>query len=254
MSEIIVDAIAEKHVPQQLFDVFTPLVTEAKIHFNNDGIHMRAVDPANIAMNYVDLDTSAFESYESPGAVTQGINLEAVTDRLAFGDGSDLVHLSLDMETRKLNVDVENFQQQVALINPDAIRSEPDVPDLDLPNTVELSGGQMEEAVQALDLVSDHVELAALDDLDGVAFKAEGDTDATTVEFGMERVGDRTDVTEAVASLYSQEYLEKIVTPIPSSVDVTVEFGDEFPVIMEWEGLDGALSVTQMLAPRIQRK
>lgn len=252
MSEILVEAVAEKRVPQQLVNTFSPLVNEAKIHFNDDGIHMRAVDAANIAMHYVDLSAEAFESYDSPGAVTQGVNLGSIDDRLGFGDSGDMVHLALDMETRKLNIDVENFEQRVALIDPDAIRQEPDLPDLDLPNTAVLTGEQLQQAVDALELVSDHVEIAADADAATVEFIGEGDTDDTTVTFDSDRTGDETKLLESVASLYSQEYMEKLVKPIPADAEVTMQFGEEFPVILDWTAVDGHLTVKSMLAPRIR--
>lgn len=252
MSEIIAEAIAEKRVPQKLLDVFTPLVSECKMHFNDDGIHVRAVEPANVAMGYVDLDRAAFASYESPGAVTQGVNLDAMDDRLSVGDSGDLAQLSLDMESRKLNVDVGNVHQAMALIDPDAVRQEPDLPDLDLPNEIVLTGKQLKGAVDAVGMVSDHVEIRGDPEREVVEFVGEGDVDETVVDLGQDDVLDGTKITEAGASLFSHDYSEKLAKPIPNDAEVSITFGEEFPAVWDWGAVDGHMDVTQMIAPRIR--
>lgn len=254
MSEVVFDAVADRDVPQQFIDTFTPLVDEAKIHFNDDGIHTRAVDAANIAMNYVDLDPAAFEHYEAPGSVTQGANLNAIDDRLSLANGGDLVNLSLDMEVRKLSVDVRNIEQKVALIDPDSVRQEPDVPDHDLPNTVTLTGEDLNEVVTALDMVSDHLDIIGDPDAETVRFYAEGDTDESEVDFGREETLDPTKITEKAMSIFSMGYFKKLTKPIPKDAEVTIQFGEEFPMWMDWEACDGNLDVRQMLAPRIQSR
>jgi len=250
MSEIIVDAVAEKAAPEQLLDTLTPLVTECKMHFNDDGVTVRAVEAAKVAMVDAHLSATAFESYESPGAVTQGVNLERMSDRLSVGGGSDMVNLSLDMESRKLNVDVGNIQQAMALIDPDAVRAEPDLPDLDLPNTVVLEGQPLDAAVSAVDMVSDHVDIRAAGDR--VEFVGQGDTDETVVTFGPEDAIDASGIDADVTSIFSLEFIEAFVDPMPSDAEVTLTFGDEMPLWVEWSAFDGELDVTQMVAPRIK--
>lgn len=253
MSEVVVDAIADRDVPQTLVETFTPIVDESKIHFDDDGVHMRAVDAANVAMTYADLGTAAFEAYDSPGSVTVGANLNAIDDRLAVADADDVVNLAIDMETRKLSVDVGHIDQQVALIGPDSIRQEPDDPDLDLPNTVTLTGADLGDVVTVADMVSDHVELHGDPDGECVRFVAVGDTDESAVEFGNGEVVDA-NVTGATESIFTTGYVEQLATPIPDDAEVEITFGDEMPMYWEWTAADGHLSVTQMLAPRIQRR
>jgi len=249
MSEIIFEATADKSGPQKLVETFDPLVSEVKMHFNDGGISVRAVDPANVGMIDATLAADAFESYDSPGAVTQGINLERLDERLGVGDSGDLANLSLDMETRKLNVDVGHISQAMGLIDPDSVRQEPDLPDLDLPNTVVLTGDQLETAVDAVGMVSNHVEITA-DDGD-IVFAGQGDIDETTVRYGAGDCID-SDVTEDVASLFSHEFLEGFVDPMPADAEVELAFGDEFPVWFEWAAVEDCFDVSQMLAPRIQ--
>lgn len=53
MSEIIAEAIGGADVLQQLIDTYTPFVDEAKIHLNDDGLGVRAVDPTTDSLDDV---------------------------------------------------------------------------------------------------------------------------------------------------------------------------------------------------------
>lgn len=253
MSEIIAEGILPVEDFQAWIDTYTPLVSEGKVHFNDDGLTARLVDPANIAM--IDpgtLKPGAFESYESPGAVTVGFNFNRVDERLGGAKKGDLVHLAVDMETRHLRINYRNIEHTVAMIDPDSIRQEPDTPDLDLPNTVTLSGGDLSEAVEQADLVSDHMEIRADPDTREVVFFAQGDTDDMEITHDDETLGDPTRVTEDTSSLYSIDYLESITSPIPDESEVTLTFGSDYPLLLDWSAADGYMDVHQLLAPRIQ--
>lgn len=254
MSEVVFDAIASQKVPQHLVDLFTPIVDEAKIHFNDDGIHIRAVDAGNVAMAYADLGTAAFESYEAPGSVTQGANVNRIDDRLSVADAGDLVDMSLDMETRKLHLGIGHINHTVGLINPDSIRQEPDVPDLELPNTAVLEGRDLKEVADVADMVSDHLTVEGGPDDERVRFVAEGDIDASDLEFGREETLDGTKLAESTESIFSVDYFQNLVKAIPKDAEVTIQFGEEWPMWLDWQALDGNLEVRQMLAPRIKTR
>lgn len=252
MSEIIAEAIIEASTLKQYVDVFTPLVDEGRIHFNDDGITTRVCDAANVAMIApATLDAAAFESYDAPGAATIGVSFVTLSERLGAANSGDLVHLKVDMETRKLRLSYRNIDQSVAMIDPDAIQQEPDLPDLDLPNELTVEAGDLDEAATVIDMVTDHIGIDARPDDREVALIGEGDVDDTTVTFGDEETI-HADVPEDTWSLFSLDYVEELVKPMPGDAEVRIRFGDEFPMKLDWEACDGHLTVHELLAPRIQ--
>jgi proliferating cell nuclear antigen len=230
----------------------SPFVSEGKVHFNDDGLHTSVVDPANVGMHYdVHLRAAAFDSYEAPGSATIGISFTRLVEILGVVDSSDLIEFRLDMETRKLHFDLGVASQTMALIDPDAIRQEPDVSDVDLPNTVTLTGAQIDTMLTVADLNSDHVDVAFDADAETVAFEAEGDVDEGVVTFDADDVEDIHAV-EDTTSLFSLDYLQGMTEAIPDDATVMFQFGDEFPTRFSWAAEEGDLSVKSMLAPRIQ--
>lgn len=230
-------------------DSVSALVDECKIHLNEDGLAIRAVDPANVGMVDMTLDAQAFESYEADGGQI-GVNLSRLEDTVGMADAGQLVHLELDEETRKLHIRIDGLEYTLALIDPDSIRQEPDIPDLDLPANVVVEGRDINRAVKAADMVSDHIALGVDEGEDLFYVDAEGDTDDVHLELDE---SDLIDLTPGPAhSLFSLDYLKDMNKAIPSDGEVTLELGEEFPVKLHFEIAEGTGQVTYMLAPRIQ--
>lgn len=242
------NAIAPVDTFADALDPVATLVDECKIRLTEDGLSIRAVDPANVGMADVDLPARAFETYEADGGVI-GVNLDRLQDVLSMGSAGDLAHLSLDEETRKLHIEIDELSYTLALIDPDSVRQEPDIPDLELPADVAFEGSELARAVSAADLVGDHVSLAADPDDETFAISAEGDTDDVEVTLGADELA-TADVPERAESLFSLDYLEDMTRPIGSDVIVLFRLGTEMPVKFRYT--NGEASVQHLLAPRIQ--
>jgi proliferating cell nuclear antigen len=242
-------AIVSAETLRDALDSVSVLVDECKIRLEDDGLAIRAVDPANVGMVDLTLDASAFESYETDGGVI-GVNLARLEEFAGMADSGQLVQLELDEETRKLNIKIEGLEGTLALIDPDSIRQEPDLPDLDLPAEVVIEGKDIARAVKAADMVSDHIALGVDASEEIFYVDAEGDTDDVHLELTTD---DLIALTPGDArSLFSLDYLKDMNKAIPKDAEVTMELGEEFPVKMHFDLAEGNGSVTYMLAPRIQ--
>ncbi|MFC6731368.1 MULTISPECIES: DNA polymerase sliding clamp [unclassified Haladaptatus] len=242
-------AIVSAETLRTALDSVSVLVDECKIHLNEDGFAIRAVDPANVGMVDLTLDASAFESYEADGGVI-GVNLSRLENIAGMASSGQLVQLELDEETRKLHIQIEGLEYTLALIDPDSIRQEPDIPNLDLPAQVVIEGRDIDRAVKAADMVSDHIALGVEEADELFYVSAEGDTDDVRLELPRE---DLIDLQAGQArSLFSLDYLKDMNKAIPKDGEVTIDLGEEFPVKLHFELAEGQGSVTYMLAPRIQ--
>ena len=242
-------AIVDAETLRTALDSVGVLVDECKIHLDDDGLAIRAVDPANVGMVDLSLDATAFESYEADGGLI-GVNLTRLEDIAKMADSGQLVQLELDEATRKLHIQLDGLEYTLALIDPESIRKEPDLPDLDLPATIVLEGADIDRAVKAADMVSDHIALGVDEDAELFYVDAEGDTDDVHFELARD---DLIDLRSGAAhSLFSLDYLKDMNRAIPKNGEVTVELGEEFPVKIHFEIAEGQGSVTYMLAPRIQ--
>ncbi|GAB7094627.1 DNA polymerase sliding clamp [Halolamina litorea] len=242
-------AIVSASTLRDSLDAVSVLVEECKIRLNEEELSIRAVDPANVGMVDLTLEAAAFESYEADGGVI-GVNLTRLEEVAGMANADDLIHLELDEETRKLHIEVEGLSYTLALIDPDSIRQEPDIPDLDLPAEIVLEGAQLNRGITAADMVSDHIRLRVDEAEETFHIEAEGDTDDVDLHLD---AADLIDLTAGPAdSLFSLDYLKDMNKAIASDAEVRVELGEEFPVKLHYEFAEGLGNVTFMLAPRIQ--
>lgn len=242
------------HRLEKLLSVVYTTADECVLTFGREGLSTRMADPATVMMVSTSLDAEAFTTL-GDGQFPAGVNVEALIDHLGFAESDDdLAVLEYDEESRKVDLRVgERYDTKMALIDPDAIRAEPDIPDLEdsLVNEVVVPGRQLSNAIKAADLQSDHVAIKA--DLDAehpVRLYAKGDTDATRYKFTDEDVI-RADVQESAYSVLSVPYLKEMKAEIPADAEVRIRFGHEFPVKFDYEFADGHGDVLQMIAPRI---
>lgn len=178
-------AIVGASTLQDALDSVSVLVDECKIRLNDEELSIRAVDPANVGMVDLTLEAAAFESYEADGGVI-GVNLARLEDIAGMANSGDLIHLELNEETRKLHIEIDGLSYTLALIDPDSIRQEPDIPDLDLASEIVVEGAQINRGITAADMVSDHIRLR-VDETDEAFFiEAEGDTDDVDLRLARE--------------------------------------------------------------------
>jgi proliferating cell nuclear antigen len=235
---------------QEAIDAAHAIVDECRIHLDTDELVIRAVDPANVAMVDENVSADAFEAYDTDcGEI--GINLERLDEVVDIADNDDdLVQFDLDPKTRKLNVQVNAVDYTLALIDPEAIRAEPDIPDLDLPAAVSIDEAEFKRAIRAADMVADHITLQVDEREECFIANAEGDTD----DVDLELAGDDLEDADwgSAYSLFSLEYLKDLRKPIPTGTVVRMQLGEEFPAKLTFELADGTVDVEFMLAPRIQ--
>ena len=225
------------------------LVDEARVRITEDGLTVRAVDSANVAMDDLALGAAAFESFEaSPG--TLGLDLDRLADPVSLASKDDLIQLYLDPKSGKLIVLVNGLRYSLACLDATTIRAEPTLPEFDLPATVTVNREALQRGVKAADLVADHIRIRMDDDGEALVVEAEGDTDAVALELD----GDDIDIVAAgdASALFSLDYLKKLVRTIPARTPVTLDLGEDFPLILSYELADGDGTITRMLAPRIE--
>jgi len=225
------------------------IVDEAKFNIEPDGLQVRAVDPANVAMDDGVLSAGAFESYDASEGIL-GLNLERLEEVLKLANRGDLVELSFNTNTFKLVIHIDGIEFTIACIDPDSIRMEPETPDMDLPASFTVDEAQISRGVKAADMVSDHIQLRCDETEQAVFIEAEGDTDDVCLELTEEEYIAITAVD--AEALFSLDYVKDISRKFPKGAEISITFGTDFPMMIEYEFADGECEILSMIAPRIR--
>jgi proliferating cell nuclear antigen len=240
-------ATIDADILKSSIETLSVLVDEARFRISPEGLSVRAVDPANVAMVSFELSSKAFDEFSADDCEI-GMDLSKINDIFSVASRDDKVTMELDEMSQKLSLQLGGLSYTLALLDPSTIRAEPRIPQLELPAEVVLNGKDLQRAVKAAEKISDHMLLG----IEGDVFymEAEGDTDRVRLEIPRDQLIDMR-VGEA-RSLFSLDYLSDIVKPASKSNEITIELGKDFPVKIGFSIANGAGKVGYLLAPRIE--
>lgn len=240
-------AVIQAEKLKDVLEAISTLVEEAKFKITPEGISVKAVDPANVAMVSLELLKDAFESFEADEGEI-GIDLTKLSSIMDMADKNEKIQLELDENAHKLVVVMRGLSYTMSLLDPASIRKEPKVPALDLPARIVMRGEDLKRAVKASEKVSDYMSLGIREDV--FYMEAEGDTDKVLVEMTEDQL---IDIQPASArSMFSLDYLSDISKIAGKADEVTIDLGKDYPLKLKLKIADGLGEVNYMLAPRVE--
>ncbi|AGK61482.1 monomeric archaeal DNA polymerase sliding clamp [Archaeoglobus sulfaticallidus PM70-1] len=242
-----VECTVQVDVVKVVFKGLNALITEARFRFREDGLKIRAVDPANVAMVLVDIPDDSFEAYSiDEDEVVVGVDVNRVYDFVKGIKNGEMIDIAVDDE--RLVLTNRSVSYELSLIAPDAIRKEPRVPQIDLPARIVMDAEELKKFVNLADKFADHVVFRA--DEDGFYIEAEGDVDGLKLEMGD---ADLVEFNQQKAkSMFSLEYLKEFVKIASKGDLLTIRLGTDYPVWLAFELCEGKCKVEYILAPRIE--
>lgn len=240
-------ATVKADIIKHINEATSTLVDEAKIQISKEGLSLRAVDPAHVAMVDISIGAKAFESYEAED-LELGLDLEKLKDIMKLAAGADTVKMEYNKDSHRLVFTIGNLVRRMSLVDT-AGMPDPKVPNLNLPNKVTLVVDELSRAIKGSETVSDHISINV--DPEYFEVVAEGDADSLNLRLGKEdlvslEAGERT------KSMFSLDYFSNMVKAVKSGENVTLNLGSDYPVKMEFDMAGGNGHCVYLLAPRIE--
>ncbi|OGS41686.1 MAG: proliferating cell nuclear antigen (pcna) [Euryarchaeota archaeon RBG_16_62_10] len=240
-------AKARADILKEVVNVVSTLVDEAKFSMNADGLVLRAVDPAHIAMVDLSLGKDAFEEYKADDAEI-GIDIDKLSQFLKLAKSDDIVDIRHDEDKRRLNLVVGDITRRMSLIDTTGM-SDPKVPSLNLPAKLTVKVDDLVQGIRASETVSDHIALVASPE--GFEMLCEGDMDQVDWKKAKKDL-ESLETPSSVRSLFPLEYFSNMLRSVPSGSSVTMHLGNDYPVKVEFKIAGGKGEVRYLLAPRIE--
>jgi proliferating cell nuclear antigen len=240
-------AKARADVLKEVVNVISTLVDEAKFTMNADGLTIKAVDPAHIAMVDLVLSKEAFEEYKADESEI-GLDIDKLSQFLKLAHSNEIIDLRHDEEKRRLNIVIGDITRRMSLVDTTGM-SDPKVPNLNLPATVTLKVDDLVQGIKASETVSDHIALVASPE--GFEMTCEGDLDQVQWKKAKKDL-EMLESPSSVRSLFPLEYFSNMLRAVSAGVSVTMHLGNDYPVKVEFKIAEGKGEVRYLLAPRIE--
>jgi len=236
-------------VLRDVIKVVSTLVDEVKLNVTKDGLSLKAVDPAHVAMVDLNLGKEAFEEFESsPGEL--GLDIDKVKEVLNLAKADTVLDINHDEEHNKLVFRIDNITRHMSLVDTMGM-SDPKMPQLNLPAKVKVAAGELLQGIKASESISNHIALVASPE--GFELSSQGDTDSVSLKLRKDLLLSL-ECTEPVRSLFSLDYFSNMVRAVPSAGVIGLAIGQDYPARLDFEIAEGHGKVVYLLAPRIENE
>ncbi len=243
--------IMSKDLAVRIGAVLGSMVDEALIAFTPEGLRIKAVDNAHIAMVELNVDKGAFESFSSDDREI-GIDLERYSEFLKIASAGDLVHLSLDEGSGKWVMVIGNVTRSMA---PLSTKDWPSVkiPKLALEAKAILNSEELHRIVKATAGTAGGTfhGLGISIDPDFISMDANGDTDSVSMRLAKDLLVSLECQTH-VCSKLPLDYIGNIAKAIPNGTLITMRLGDDLPLRLDFPIAEGKGQVSYYLAPLLE--
>ncbi|HLH86476.1 MAG TPA: DNA polymerase sliding clamp [Thermoplasmataceae archaeon] len=238
---------------REIADLLNTVVTEAKFKLEKNGLSVKAVDPAHVAMVCIDVPREAFLEYQLDGEEEIALDVERLKSVLKLAGSNDQVIVTKEKE--KLKFDINTVSKSISLLDNNSVTT-PRVPQISSDSYVVLSKSDLEKGLRAAEDVSDSIRLI----LSASEFRARSASDSEESELVLPKdMLKELKCKDSVKSSYPLEYLLKLVKSLASAEELKLSFKDDYPLSIEFllgqpkQSQPGAIKGSFLLAPRMEQ-
>jgi len=222
--------------------VISELVTEVKLRFDDKGMSIIAIDPANVALVSFKLPKESFSEYRSSSEML-GINLDNLKAVLRRTRPGSILVMESQESIIKLDI-IDKIKRSFLLALIEIESEDKTIPSLEFLSQIQMNPQDLVDAVEDCLIVSDSCSFIA--EPDKFVIEASG-LNSARAEFSSDEVKIISGKSKAK---YSLEYLQKFTKASKVADKIFVNFSTDHPIKLEFKRED--LELSFILAPRVE--
>jgi len=238
--------VAESSILKIIVETLMTQVEEARFDFYSDRLEVCAVDAANVAMIRMEADAALFDTWDLDDCRVV-MELAKMREVLSLASAGEMVEIVFDDVANRIKVSVGKIERTLSPINEENVRVPQRVPDLELKSIAKISGVELSRAFRAAKYVGEIVHMSMSSSELGITVP--GPTDAIDVSYSNDELEDLT-CESKVNSQYSLTYMLDLVKKLDGVNMITLAFGENEPLKMNFGFHEDAIKVLFLLAPR----
>lgn len=235
----------------ECIEPITAITDTAVLSIVADGWNVKGVEPANVAMISLELQSDAFDKFEfeakpPEGMIKIGLDFGKLLGMLRLWEWKK-VELKLDEHAEKLFVKSDIFDYSISLIKLSSLRKEPKVPEMNFSVQINVETEEFGRAIRAMERLSDAVMLGVEKEQFYMEVKDESDVLRSVLRKGSAPKKEPGNF----HSRYSLEYLSAMCKGMAHAQNLLLNFGMDYPLQIDFEVGAGKEKVSYFLGPRI---
>ncbi len=235
---------------KECIDALVSLIDEGEFEVSSEGMTLRAMDTAQIAMVDFAMPKESFKEVKVEKDQKIGLNMENLSRIMSRTRQGESLTMSLDESGNRLVLLFKGkVRRKVSIPLLDLNLVETREPKIDFDAVVKLDSSALKESLKDASLVSSYVTMSAEDG--AFRIEAKGDNGEITNEMTVEDGSlISLESKEASRAMFPLDYLNDILKGAPSDAVVTLELKTDAPLRLSYNIKDARF--TYYLAPRIE--
>ena len=238
---------------KQCIDAIGGLLDEGSFEISKEGLHLRSLDPSQIAMVDFKLPKGVhFSHFDVEDPRTLSVNLQDLSKIISRGKTGEKLTISFDeKEGNRLSLEFAGDAKRAFKLPLLDLREAimPKEPKVALESTVKLRAGHFKDMLKDVVLVSSHLQLIADDH--SFIVEAHGDSVDLKIENSSKTTKDlEVHSPTLTKSMYPAEYLDKMSRGAVDSEPIHIEFGTNKPIKLKYKISEAEF--IYFLAPRVE--
>lgn len=232
-------------------DAISNLVDEGNFELSSKGMHLRSMDPSQIAMVDFNMPRESFEKIDASETATLGVNLVDFGKVLSRSRSDEKLSVSLEEKENKFLLEFSGeSKRKFKMPLLDLGGTTPKEPKIAFDSSVKIKGGAFKEMLRDAALFSSHVVLFAREN--DFVVEAKGDGGETSIETRKDAsTMVELKTTSSARSMFPLEYLDDMTRACPDDGVLSIDMKTDLPVKISFD-IGGKAMLAYYLAPRVE--
>ncbi|MCJ7517215.1 MAG: proliferating cell nuclear antigen (pcna) [Methanomassiliicoccales archaeon] len=245
-------SVSDAKLWKSLLGAILTLIEEADFNATPDGIRLRSMDPAHVAMVDFEWRKAAFDEYSCIDPTKIRVSLASMLKLLKRVGSDEVLEMLYDDKTRKLNLTLKGkMLRKFTMPTLDPAHEEVPTPKITFNSKTKLTTSTLRDIIEDAEAVSDSIRLEVTPE----KFTAAAMTELSSATIEMEKGNENLlelEAKEPSKATYNLNYLSQIAKAAAATAElVTVEFTTNMPIRLTFD-IPQQGRLAYYLAPRIE--
>jgi len=216
-----------------LCEALKDILTDVNILINNEGLKIVSMDGSNVAVVYLKLEASKFETFICNESITAGVNMASLHKIIKSIKNNDIITFYItEKDNTKLCIEIENKEKKTIILTIlkllDIDEDILEIPNIEFDSVITMPSNDFQSYIRELSIITNKIRIISENGL--FILSGEGDFAKTRIQVG--DVNNKQITNKTANVLFNIKYLLLFIKSTNLCTTVEIYIKNDFPLIL----------------------